>query len=257
MASAAFHFDAQGSLLKIAVAAGGTTTATIDSSVGVSSIAWSLVSSDENGTAGWSLSASSGSSTIVTAPSSVIGRAVLLKCIANGGSYTGLNGTQATGDLVKTAKVYVAPEVGAAGEGTESDSVYGSSGIVNRAIRATGGGSVRPRFNIATGAQITSNQNDYSPAGASICSLVRVSSDAARDITGLSVDGFAAVAGDMLTLVNVGGFAITLRHENAGSSAANRFSLASAADHALSAGSSCILYYDGASTRWRNCSFSV
>jgi hypothetical protein len=72
---------------------------------------------------------------------------------------------------------------------------------------------------IISPAQITSNQNNYAPTGWSTASHVRLNSDAARDITG--VDAAATLV--QKKLINVGAFNITLKHEDAGSSAANRF----------------------------------
>lgn len=94
-------------------------------------------------------------------------------------------------------------------------------------------------------AQITANQNNYNPTNFSTTSFLRINSDAARDITGLN----AGNAGRLLVLVNVGSFTITLKHESASSSAANRFTLGS--DYALLSGTSVILIYDSTTARWR------
>jgi hypothetical protein len=245
MASAAFHFDAQASLVKVAVTPGGTTTATIDDTSGIASASWALVY-DENGSTGWGLSTTTGSSTVVTVPS-IVGRAAILQCTANGGVSTGVDGTSTTGDLVKTALVYTAPEVGVIGETSESDAVYGYIAKMNNAIRAVGGGGYRPRLLPLTPAQITADQNNYAPSGLANASVLRLSSDAARNVTGLS----SPTTSDVLWLCNVGSFTITLKHENASSTAANRFTFPSAADKALVSGGSCALWYDLTTARWR------
>jgi hypothetical protein len=94
-------------------------------------------------------------------------------------------------------------------------------------------------------AQITSNQNDYNPTGLSTTSGMRINSDAARDITGLQ----GGSEGRVMRVTNIGAFAITLKHESASSTAANRFSVG--ADIVLGANVSALLWYDGTSLRWR------
>jgi len=244
MASATFHFDALSSLRKVAVAPSGTTVATLDSSVGVSNVTWSVQSVDESGDT-WSLSTTSGSTTTVTAPANP-GRGALLLCTVNGGTQTGLNGTDEIGDLVKSAKMYTAPEVGVPGETTESNATYGYTGIVNDAIRGLNGGGFRLKLRSLTPTQITADQNNYSPTGLSYSSRLRISSDAARNITGL----VAGATDEVIAINNVGNFAITLKHESASSTAANRFWLPSLADHALSSGAGCLLCYDATLARW-------
>lgn len=96
----------------------------------------------------------------------------------------------------------------------------------------------------ATATQITGDQNNYAPATAS---FLRISSDAARNITGL----LAGMDGEQRVFLNVGSYAITLKHESASSTAANRFTCATAADIAIGAGSIVALVYDGTSARWR------
>jgi hypothetical protein len=93
--------------------------------------------------------------------------------------------------------------------------------------------------------QITSNQNDYNPAGLAGASVLRISCDAARDITGLS----GGSDGRVLALVNVGSYALTLKDAHTGSSSGNRFALD--ADVVLAAKQSAVLWYDSADMRWK------
>lgn len=93
--------------------------------------------------------------------------------------------------------------------------------------------------------QITADQDNYAPTGLSTASVIRISSDAARNITGLS----AGSDGDIKIVENIGAFSITLKDESASSTAANRFALT--ADQILSVDSVVILKYDGTSSRWR------
>jgi hypothetical protein len=94
-------------------------------------------------------------------------------------------------------------------------------------------------------AQITSNQNDYNPSGLSVASVLRLSSNAARTITGLQ----GGAGGRIITVMNVGSYAITLKNASGSSSAANRFAFTG--DLALASGQSTILMYDGTSSVWR------
>lgn len=100
---------------------------------------------------------------------------------------------------------------------------------------------------VLTPAQITSNQNNYSPAGFTTgATIIRLSTDASRTVTGL-----AAVAdGGVKILQNVGSFDLVLSDADAGSTAANRFSFG--ANRTLKAGRSVLLIYDGTASRWRD-----
>lgn len=100
-----------------------------------------------------------------------------------------------------------------------------------------------------TPAQITSDQNNYSPTGLEFASVLRLDANQIRAITGLA----GGVDGRVIRIVNVGAGAdstILLRRENASSTAANRFALAR--DLTLDTGESVTLQYDGAASRWRS-----
>ena len=97
-------------------------------------------------------------------------------------------------------------------------------------------------------AQIAANQNDYNPSSvvcASTTTLL-INADAARDITGIA----GGAAGCSLRLINNGSFTITLKEQDAGSAAANRFN--TGGDFALAANGGVTLVYDGVASRWRN-----
>lgn len=96
-------------------------------------------------------------------------------------------------------------------------------------------------------AQITANQNDYNPTNLARAWELRINSDAIRIITGLA----GGADGRILHLTNVGSFPITLAHEDTGSTAANRFDLATATDADLKPRATMVLKYDAASSRWR------
>jgi hypothetical protein len=102
-------------------------------------------------------------------------------------------------------------------------------------------------------AQITSNQNDYAMGNAN-STVVYINSDAARDITGIASSlgvGSVNTSGQYHLLINNGSFSITLKHEDAGSSAANRFLNSTGADIVLAVNQAAELHYDITATRWR------
>lgn len=94
-------------------------------------------------------------------------------------------------------------------------------------------------------AQITANENDYNPTGLTNTSVLRINSDAARNITGVQ----PMQPGAVLFVHNVGSFDITLKDADAASTAADRFELG--ADYIIHANEGVIIQYDGTSARWR------
>lgn len=99
---------------------------------------------------------------------------------------------------------------------------------------------------ILSPSQITSDQNNYSPTNWSDAGLVlRLSTDASRDITGLA----SGREGRTALLVNVGSFDIVLKDENAGSTSVYRFALDG--DITLAPDTGAVLWYDTITERWR------
>lgn len=96
-------------------------------------------------------------------------------------------------------------------------------------------------------AQIAANQNDYNPSSVNCATsqTLLINSDAARNITGLA----GPVAGCQMALINNGSFTITLKEQDAGSSAANRFN--TGADISLTSSAGVLLRYDSVASRWR------
>ena len=92
-------------------------------------------------------------------------------------------------------------------------------------------------------AQITSNQNNYAPSELANSSFMRISANAARDITG--IDDFPD---RLLVLRNVGSFPITLKNQSGSSNAENRFDFGR--DIILGASRTLPMYYDQTSDRW-------
>jgi hypothetical protein len=123
----------------------------------------------------------------------------------------------------------------------------GNVGINTVAPGATldNGGSTALSGDI-TPSQITSNQNNYNPAGLSTASTLLLSSDASRNITGIQ----GGADGRVLNLINVGSNPIVLVNASGSSTAANRFSIGS--NLTIAANQGVTLWYEAGSTnRWR------
>jgi hypothetical protein len=101
-------------------------------------------------------------------------------------------------------------------------------------------------------AQISANTNDYNPAGMKHASVLVMSTDAARDLTGIVPSTVTdATDGRELTVYNGGSFNLTLKDQSASSSVANRFDLGGA-DIVMTPKASATLRYrtSGSLNRW-------
>lgn len=94
-----------------------------------------------------------------------------------------------------------------------------------------------------TPSQITANTDDYAPTGLSGASVLRLSTDASRNLTGLT----GGSDGRRIIIRNVGSFDLVLKDDTT-STAANRFQLPS--DVTLTPGSQALLQYDATAQRW-------
>jgi hypothetical protein len=97
---------------------------------------------------------------------------------------------------------------------------------------------------VVSPATITTDQDDYDPAGLSTCSVLQLSSDVARAVSGLA----GGIEGRVLVVLNIGSETITLRDDGASSVAANRFAFGG--DIALGPKHAAVLRYDGTAARW-------
>ena len=93
--------------------------------------------------------------------------------------------------------------------------------------------------------QLAANTNNWAPTGFSTASVIRASTDASRNLTGIGAPSTKRV----IRLYNIGSNALVLKNEDANSSAANRFSFG--ADRTLAGGDGLELWYDLTSNRWR------
>lgn len=116
------------------------------------------------------------------------------------------------------------------------------SGVSNTVL---GLGSGTLRSTPVTPAQITSDQNNYAPG---VARFYRLSTDASRNVTGLSC---SQVDGQECEVWNVGSNNLVLKHQDAASTAANRFICTAAADITLAADEIALLRYDSTAARWR------
>lgn len=95
-------------------------------------------------------------------------------------------------------------------------------------------------------AQITANQNNYSPTGLTTATTLLLTSDASRDITGIA----SPASGIVLWIYNIGAQNIVLKHESASSTAANRIIGTAGADVTLTPNRAAMLRYSNSQTRW-------
>lgn len=119
----------------------------------------------------------------------------------------------------------------------------GSFAVLKITNASTGGGTLSSIP--LTPAQITSNQNNYAPG---VARFYRLSTDASRDITGLSI---SQVDGQEFEIWNVGSNNLVLKHQDAASTAANRFICTGAADITLAADEIALARYDSTTARFR------
>lgn len=99
-------------------------------------------------------------------------------------------------------------------------------------------------------AQLTANTDDWAPTGIATATVIRFSTDASRNITGLT----GGADGRIIVLHNVGAQNAVLKDETT-STAANRFALTG--DITIPADGVVALQYDGTTTRWRSVSVPV
>jgi hypothetical protein len=100
-------------------------------------------------------------------------------------------------------------------------------------------------FDVLNNVGIAVNTNNLPSSGLNV---LRVDCSAASNLTGLDPAGFVGVLVP-LWLYNVGVAPLTLKNQDAGSAAVNRFLFGT--DIVLQPDSGCMLVYDGLSARWR------
>ena len=111
----------------------------------------------------------------------------------------------------------------------------------NGVVTAAGGSTANV---VTTPTTLSASVNDWSIG---IGDIFRVSASAAVNATGI----VAGTSGQTALLVNVGSFAITLKHQSSSSTAANRVTTPWAGDFVIPPGGSAVICYDGTSATWR------
>lgn len=125
------------------------------------------------------------------------------------------------------------------GTGSGNDNILKVAGDFRNGGMVTGGSE--------TPSTITSDQNNFNGSVGSI--FQRWASDASRNVTGLNMAG--NIDGVFAVIVNVGSNNIVLKHQDTGSTAANRFLCSTGADITLAANDAADILYDGTTQRWR------
>lgn len=110
----------------------------------------------------------------------------------------------------------------------------------------SGGPGVASSLRVITPTQLVANTNNWNPTGLSTADVIRASTDASRNLTGIT----APAAARLLILLNIGAFDLVLIHD-ATSTAANRFLCPDDADMTLPPDSGVFLFYDVTTARWR------
>lgn len=96
-------------------------------------------------------------------------------------------------------------------------------------------------------ASIGADQNDYNPGSLANAAVLMLTSSLAVNLTGLTS---GSVSGRTLWVYNVGASNITLKHQNASSTAANRFIGRGGADTVLTPNTGVQLFWSASQTRW-------
>ena len=129
--------------------------------------------------------------------------------------------------------------------GTDSQAIADRVIIDDDAVRFTDNARLRKDGRTLT--QLTADADDYDPGTGT---MLRISADAARTITGL----VAAVDGQEVTFLVTGSYPVTFAHQDAASSAANRIITAAGADVEVEPDMAFTAWYDAVDDRWRQVS---
>jgi hypothetical protein len=131
-------------------------------------------------------------------------------------------------------------------DGTHADVTMTS--LLNPGQTDFGGPWFIPNANVVTPAQLTANTDNFQPTDIDIAIVLRLSTDASRNLTGI-YNG-ETDRNRWLLIINVGNFDLVLKH-NVTSTSAYRFANPGGADVTLNTGDSVKVFYDASSTSWR------
>ncbi len=128
--------------------------------------------------------------------------------------------------------------VGITTAGTEKMRADTTGILLSAGLRAAGASVISP--------SLTGSVNDWNPTGLSTAHTIRLASDGAYNITGIT----AQAAGTLLRIINLSAFTITLKHQSGSSSAGNKINGKGAADIVVVTLDAVNLMYDSGSTAW-------
>jgi hypothetical protein len=159
---------------------------------------------------------------------------------------TTTSGVLTTAATIAASAVTGLATVATSGSGTDiTTGTVAAARLGSHASTHQTGGADAVASVVVAPTSLAADQNDWAIGTGDI---FRVAGTAARNITGIS----AGTSGQAILLVNVGSFALTLKHQSASSTAANRFTTPWAGDCILAAsGGSAVLVYDSTSATWR------
>ena len=123
----------------------------------------------------------------------------------------------------------------------DSSSLDSGLSAVSYALLNSSNPSIPVRGTI-TPSQITGSQNNYSPTGISSANVLRISTSARWNITGLT----GGADGKILSVLNVGTFPAVFTYQDTSSTAANRFAFGCT----LGGGQHMLIMYDATQARW-------
>ena len=159
------------------------------------------------------------------------------------GTNTGDQTITLTGDVTGSGTGSFVATLAASGvtAGTYTSVTVDAKGRVTAGTNPEGGSTANV---VTTPTTLSASVNDWSIG---IGDIFRVSASAAVNATGI----VAGTSGQTALLVNVGSFAITLKHQSSSSTSANRVTTPWAGDFVIPPGGSAVICYDGTSATWR------
>lgn len=217
----------------------------VTSFVSSASVSWNFTSGAKTGTPATTGSISNWSAQTFT-DSNTAGSGTAAAWVGHAFQRPTLAATNALVTTTAAATVYI-PNSPLAGTNQTLTNAY-ALWVDDGAVRLDGdlsvGGTLRLEGDISP-SQLTANQNDYNPTGLSGAAVLRLTSDASRNITGLQ----GGADGRLICVFNIGSNNIVLTDEDTNSSDGNRFALSGNIE--ISPDTSTILCYDSTSLRWR------
>jgi hypothetical protein len=166
---------------------------------------------------------------------------------ANTSTSVTINLYNRAGSLIGTKAIKIGGQDPAEGQIAVNTLIVGRYRSSNNTFEVTN--LIQPAFAFAgvlTPAEIDADEDDYNPTGLASTTILRMSSDTSRNITGLQ----GGAKGRTIITRNVGSNPIVFKDEDAASTAANRFTIPGG-DLTLNENHACIWDYDSTTSRWR------